>query len=287
MKKMIFASLALVAVGGLAVGCQGVGMQDFKNKISFEANGIEAIEMNNDSWDIEFKNTESRQITIACEGKRQDKNSDPVTLLHDGKKIVITQQDQGGMGGFSFGKKGTIYISIPDRGVDSITLHNGAGDIKMKDVTAANLVISNDSGTEMMEGLSADKGEFTSRDGELNLKDSLLNQLTITSLSGGSYITGVTSPEMTITSTDGEVSLQEMQEGKSLRIETKSGDIAVSYRAAPVSLRLAAHSGSSDISVDLDGFKENGSSETAKEGTIGEAAHKLELISEYGTITVK
>lgn len=285
MKKMIFASLILITVGGLAAGCQGGG-QNFDSKTSFAANGLQAIEINNDSWDIEFKNTESEQITIACEGKRHDKKSDPVTLTHNGNKLVVTQQDQGGMEGFSFGKRGTIYISIPDNEVQMITVNNGSGDIKMKDVTATNIVISNDSGMQIMEGLSADKGEFSSKDGELNLKNSLLHELIVTSTSGDSYITGVTSPEMNITSTDGEVSIRELQEGKSLHVETKSGDIAVSYKAAPASLMLTANSDSSDINVDLDGFREKESTEKTKAGMIGDAANKLELISKNGTIQV-
>ncbi|WGU93945.1 DUF4097 domain-containing protein [Paenibacillus dendritiformis] len=286
MKNIIIASLVLITVGGLAVGCQGVGRQSFENKTSFAANGIQAIEINNDSWDIELKNTESRQITITCEGKREDKKIDPVTVTNEGNKLVVTQRDQGGMGGFSFGKKDTIYITIPDNEVGTITLNNGSGDIKMKDVTVKNIVISNDSGTEIMEGVSAEKGEFASQDGELNLKHSSLKKLTVTSMSGDSYITGVTSPEMNITSTDGAVAIKELQEGKSLRVETTSGDIAVSYKVAPASLMLTANSDSSDISVDLDGFKEKKSTETAKEGTIGDAANQLEIISKNGAIIV-
>lgn len=139
---------------------------------------------------------------------------------------------------------------------------------------------------QIMEGLSADKGEFTSKDGELNLKNSLLHELIVTSTSGDSYITGVTSPEMNITSTDGEVSIRELQEGKSLRVETKSGDITVSYKAAPASLMLTTNSDSSDINVDLDGFREKESTEKTKAGMIGDGANKLELISKNGTIQV-
>lgn len=209
-----------------------------------------------------------------------------MAITHYGNKLVVTQQDQGGMEGFSFGKRGTIYISIPDNEVQMITVNNGSGDIKMKDVKATNIVISNDSGMQIMEGLSADKGEFTSKDGELNLKNSLLHELIVTSTSGDSYITGVTSPEMNITSTDGEVSIRELQEGKSLRVETKSGDITVSYKAAPASLMLTTNSDLSDINVDLDGFREKESTEKTKEGMIGDGANKLELISKNGTIQV-
>lgn len=197
-----------------------------------------------------------KKITIEVEGKQKDKKNDPVTITNDGKKIEVNQKDQKGIfEGFSFGKKGTIYISIPNNEVDTITLNNSFGDIKMNDVTTKNIVISNDSGAEKIEGLSAVKGKFTSKDGELSLKDSSLKELTVDSNTGDNYLTSVTSPKMKITSTDGEVSIKGVKEGKSLFVETKSGDISVSYKKAPTSLKLTANSDSSDITVDLDSFK--------------------------------
>lgn len=288
MRKIITTSLVLLIVGGLAIGCQGVGKSGYHHEASFEAKLIEEIEINNESWDIEFKRSDSSNITIACDGKRQDNKSDPVTIDQEGNKIVVTQNDQGGaIAGFTFGKKGKIYISIPGQEVDTITLNNDAGDIKMKDVSALNIAFTNHSGSETIEGLSADKGEFTSKDGELKLKNSSLNELTVTSGSGDSYITGVTSPEMNIASTAGEVSVKEIEEGKRLRVETGSGDIALSYKTPPASLNLTATSDSSDINIGLDGFKEKQSTEQSVEGTIGDAAHTLELVSRSGIIVVK
>lgn len=145
-----------------------------------------------------------------------------------------SERPKGIFEGFSFGKKGTIYISIPNNEVDTITLNNSFGDIKMNDVTTKNIVISNDSGAEKIEGLSAVKGKFTSKDGELSLKDSSLKELTVDSNTGDNYLTSVTSPKMKITSTDGEVSIKGVKEGKSLFVETKSGDISVSYKKLPL-----------------------------------------------------
>ncbi|RAR44559.1 DUF4097 family beta strand repeat-containing protein [Paenibacillus sp. MDMC362] len=287
MKKLIAASLVLAAVCGLVIACQGIGKQTFKHETSFEASLIKEIEIHNESWDIELKHTDSPNITIACVGKRQDNESDPVTISHDGNKIVIAQEDQGGMGGFTFSKKGTVYISIPDHTVDAIALNNDAGDIRMKHVAVQNLVMINESGSQLLEGLSADKVEFMTNDGELQLKDSSLNELTVTSGSGDSYITGVTSPLMNIASTAGEVSVKEIEEGKRLRVETESGDIGVSYAKPPASIKLAANSSTSDISVNLDGFKEQRRTDNAVAGTIGNASHSLELSSHTGTITVK
>ncbi|MGE7768486.1 DUF4097 family beta strand repeat-containing protein [Peribacillus sp. NPDC096540] len=288
MKKIIIASIAVLVIGGLAFSIKEVGGKSFEKENSYEVDSIEEVVINNDSWDIEFKNTESKKIKIAVDGKRKDKKNDPVTMKNDGKKIVVNQQDQkeGFTEGFSFGKKGTIYISIPKNELDTITLNNISGDIKMNDVTIKNMVILNDSGTEKIEGLSADKGKFTSKDGELSLKASSIRELTVASTTGDNYLTSVTSPKMKITSTDGEVSVKDTKEEKSLLVETKSGDITVSYKDVPTSLTLTANSDSSDITVDLNGFKKKTTTEKSKEGTIGNASNTLELLSKKGTINV-
>ena len=283
---MIFAFVAFIAIGGLALSIKAAGGKSFEKKHSFEAGSVEEVEINNESWDIAFKNTEAKKVIIAVEGKQQDKKNDPVTMKYDGKKMIVNQQDQG-IEGFSFGKKGTIYISIPKGGIDAITLNNKFGDIRMNDITTKNIVISNDAGAEKIERLSADNGKFKSKDGELRLKNSSFKELTIVSTTGDNYLTSVISPKMKITSADGEVSIKNTKEGKSLLVETKSGDITVDYKEAPTSLTLAANSDSSDITIDLDGFKKKRYTEKSKEGVIGDGSNKLELFSKHGTINVK
>ncbi|KZE03973.1 DUF4097 family beta strand repeat-containing protein [Bacillus mycoides] len=289
MKKIILASTAVIVIGGLAFCLKGVGAKSFEKENSFEVDRIEEIEINKESWNIEIKNTKSKKITIAVEGKQEDKKKDPVTIKDDEKKIVVNQKDQKGgfFEGFSFGKKGTIYISIPKDGIDTITMNNSSGDIKMNDVTTKNLVISNGSGAGKIEGLSANKGKFISKDGEFSLKNSSLKELNIASTTGDNYITNVNSPEIKVTSKDGEVSIKDIKEGKSLFVETKSGDIAVSYKKAPTSLAFTANSDSSDITVNLDEFKKRKNTENLIEGMIGDGTNKVELLSSKGVINVK
>lgn len=263
------------------------GKKKVELKQSFATEKIKELEVNNESWDIEFKRAESAKITIRAKGKQKDKKKAPVTIEQDGNKIIVNQKDQkGGIPGFTFGKAGTITIFIPKSGINALTLNNSDGDIKMKDVAAENIVISNDAGSEKIEGLSSHKGTFTSKDGEVSMKQSSIKELTMTSAAGGTYLTGVTSPKMTITSTDGEVSVKDTEEAESLSIETKSGDITVSYKDAPRSLALTANSDSSDITVDLDGFMETKDTQKGKDGTIGDAANKVALLSKNGVINV-
>ncbi|WP_196426738.1 DUF4097 family beta strand repeat-containing protein [Lysinibacillus cavernae] len=81
--------------------------------------------------------------------------------------------------------------------------------------------------------------------------------------------------------------MKEIDEEKSLSIETGSGDITISYKNDPQSLELMATSDSSDITVDLEGLNKKDGSEYSMRGTIGEATNRLELVSKAGIINVK
>jgi len=102
-----------------------------------------------------------------------------------------------------------------------------------------------------------------------------------------SYITRVSSPKMKITAGNVEVLMKEMDEEKSIFVETGSGGISVFYKQGPKSLELLASSKSSDITVDLQGFKKETHTEDSMKGKIGEATKRLEIISESGVIHVK
>lgn len=77
-----------------------------------------------------------------------------------------------------------------------------------------------------------------------------------------------------------------MTEGKSLFIETKSGDIGVQYKGVPASLKLTAKSNSTDVMIDLKGLKKDKNTEKIKEGTIGDAKNEAKILSETGVIYI-
>nr|WP_206764132.1 DUF4097 family beta strand repeat-containing protein [Bacillus mycoides] len=262
--------------------------KDFKKENSFEINNIKEIEVDNENWDIEFKSTDSNKIVISAQGQRLDKEIDPVKIENDGNKMMIKQEQKmnGFVNGFTFRKKNIISIFIPKKEIDKIVLNNKSGDVKISDIAVKHIVTKSKSGDEMIVGLSAEKGEFISQSGELVLKDSSVQELNIKSTTGDNYITNVSNSNMNITSTSGEVLLKDMKEGKSLFVETKSGDIGVRYKGVPASLKLTAKSNSADIMVNVNGLKKDKNTEKIKEGTIGDAKNKVEILSETGVIYI-
>ncbi|PDZ05113.1 hypothetical protein COE20_27085 [Bacillus cereus] len=288
MKKIIVIAILFLTIASAVFGFKVFQGKDFKKEKSFEINDIKEIEVDNEYWDVEFKSTDANKIVISAQGQRVDKEMDPVEIEHEGNKVVIKQKQKATrfFNGFTFKKKNSISIAIPKKEIDKIVLNNKSGDVKISDIVVKSIVTKGKSGDEMIVGLSADKGEFTSESGDLMLKDSSLQEVNITSTTGDNYVKNIKNKNMNITSTSGEVLLKDMTEGKSLFVETKSGDIGVRYKGVPTSLKLTAKSNSSDVMVNVKGLKKDRNTEKVKEGTIGDAKNKVEILSKTGAIYI-
>ncbi|TCJ85528.1 UNVERIFIED_ORG: putative adhesin [Bacillus cereus] len=287
-KKIIVIAILFLTIASAVFGFKVFQGKDFKKEKSFEINDIKEIEVDNENWDIEFKSTDANKIVISAQGQRVDKEVDPVEIEQAGNKVIVKQKQKAirFFNGFTFRKKNSISIAIPKKEIDKIVLNNKSGDVKIRGIEVKNIVTKSESGDEMVVGLSADKGEFTSESGDLMLKDSSLQEVNITSTTGDNYVNNIKNANMNITSTSGEVLLKDMKEGKSLFIETKSGDIGVRYKGVPTSLEFMAKSNSSDVMVNVNGLNKDKNTEKVKAGTIGDAKNKVKILSETGAIYI-
>lgn len=166
MKKAIIAFLLVGVIGGVVFSLKAVGEKSYKKEQSFDGDQIEEVEINSESWNIELKSSKSKKITVMVDGKQQNSEKNPVSINKVGNKIKVQQQDSPGgiLGNVSFGKKGTLHISLPNNGVNMITVNNSYGDIKINNIVTKDIIITNDSGSKIIKGLSADKGKITSKD---------------------------------------------------------------------------------------------------------------------------
>ncbi|PGO33462.1 hypothetical protein CN984_03765 [Bacillus cereus] len=288
MKKIIVIVILFLTIASVIFGFKTFQGKDFKKEKSFEINDIKEIEVDNANWDIELKSTDANKLVVSAQGKRVDKEVDPVEIEHEGNKVMIKQKEKAirFFNGFTFRKKNSISIAIPKKEIDKIVLNNKSGDVKISNIVVKSIVTESESGDERIVGLSAKKGEFISQSGELAVKDSSVQELNIKSTTGDNYITNVNNLNMNITSTSGEVLLKDMKEEKSLFVETKSGDIGVRYKGVPISLKLTAKSNSSDVMVNVKGLKKDKNTEKVKAGTIGNAKNEVKILSETGAIYI-
>ncbi|AXO95158.1 hypothetical protein C3496_00705 [Bacillus anthracis] len=288
MKRIIVIAILFITIASVVFGFKVFKGKDFKKEKSFEINNIKEIEVDNENWDIEFRSTDANKIVISAQGEQVDKEIDPVKIENDENKIVIKQKQKAAkfFNSFTFRKKNSICIAIPKKEIDKIVVNNKSGDVKIRDLVVKSIMTKGKSGDGMIVGLSAEKGEFISQSGELVVKDSSVQELNIKSTTGDNYITNVSNLNMNITSKSGEVLLKDMTEGKSLFIETKSGDIGVRYKGVPTSLQLTAKSNLTDVIVDLKGLKKDKNTEKIKVGTIGDAKNEAKILSETGVIYI-
>ncbi|ENJ6137233.1 MULTISPECIES: DUF4097 family beta strand repeat-containing protein [Bacillus] len=287
-KRIIVIAILFITIASVVFGFKVFKGKDFKKEKSFEINNIKEIEVDNENWDIEFRSTDANKIVISAQGEQVDKEIDPVKIENDENKIVIKQKQKAAkfFNSFTFRKKNSICIAIPKKEIDKIVVNNKSGDVKIRDLVVKSIMTKGKSGDGMIVGLSAEKGEFISQSGELVVKDSSVQELNIKSTTGDNYITNVSNLNMNITSKSGEVLLKDMTEGKSLFIETKSGDIGVRYKGVPTSLQLTAKSNLTDVIVDLKGLKKDKNTEKIKVGTIGDAKNEAKILSETGVIYI-
>ncbi|EJV84418.1 MULTISPECIES: DUF4097 family beta strand repeat-containing protein [Bacillus] len=287
-KKIIVIAILFITIASAVFGFKVFQGKDFKKEKSFEINNIKEIEVDNENWNLEFKSKDANKIVISAQGEQVDKEIDPVKIENDENKIMIKQKQKMNrfFNGFTFRKKNSISIAIPKKEIDKIVVNNKSGDVKIRDIVVKSIVTKGKSGDGMITGLSAEKGEFTSESGDLMLKDSSLQEVNITSTTGDDYVKNVKNKNMNINSTSGEVLLKDMTEGKSLFVETESGDIGVRYKGVPTSLKLMAKSNSADVIVDLKGLKKDKNTDKIKVGTIGDAKNEAKILSETGVIYI-
>ncbi|MGX4293192.1 DUF4097 family beta strand repeat-containing protein [Bacillus sp. JK62] len=287
MKKIIATIVLLIVIGGISLSFNLLNTKNFKKNTSYNAENIDALKVYTDTWDVRFKKSTSNEVTVSAEGRQKEKA--PVTFQENGRDLVVTQKEQkngGFLDGFTFGKQGgTIYINVPESGMNNIEITNKDGNIQLSEISAENIVVDNKSGDEKINNVSAHTGKFASRDGSLSMENSSFEELNITSASGDTEMKEIDSSNVKITSKDGTVSIKDITEGKSLSVNTKSGDIGISYKKAPTSLEVLAES-NSDITLDLDGLNKSHDGVKVKKGEIGAGSNKVSVSSEDGSIKV-
>lgn len=235
---------------------------------SYPSESVDSIKVYNDSWDVRFKKSDSNEVIFSAEGKQNEENSS-VTFQVDGTTLIIKQEDQTESGffkGFTFGKKGTISIHIPESVINDIELINKDGNIEIAEISIPNIIVQNNSGDGKIEGVIADAGEIVTNSGMLSIVDSSFEDLSITSIGG-------------------EVAIKEIEEGN-LAVNTDSGDISISYKSNPTSLNVMAQSNSSNVTLNLDGLQKEEDTENVKRGTIGDGQNNLDLTSNKGVIHI-
>ncbi|WP_440896667.1 DUF4097 family beta strand repeat-containing protein [Amphibacillus sp. Q70] len=278
--------LSLIFIGLFITTSCGEGTDHYEMNESYQLDSIKELIISSESWNIEFQKSDSEELKVFAEGKQQDVE-DTVALTKDQQRLEIRQKeasDKGFLAGFTFGKKGTISIHIPESVINNIKLTNKNGDIEMNDIIVNYLEVQNTSGDSQINRVFVDTGKWESTDGTISIEESSFQQLNTSSKSGDFYLKKVSSDHTEIASLDGSVSIQALQKEGDLTVETESGDINVAYQETPTSSIVIANSEASDISLQFQELQLEEDTKNLKKGTLGEGVNQLILSSKTGAI---
>ena len=249
---------------------------------------VKKIKIDNNSWDLLFKSSHDDEIHVETSGK-DDKSEKPVDIGLEKGVLHVTQNDASDsfIGGFTFGSRNKIIVYLPKYLSSPINVENKNGDITMENVSLSDLKLSNSSGNQKIINVKLDNASLTSESADTTIKDSSIKKLQAESKSGGLYFTNVSDNEIYASTGSGEIVFKDFTEHQASDINTDSGDISVSYKIKPASLKLSVTSKSKDVSVRLDDLKLEVDTEGKKEGAIGRRNNSLKISSDTGTINIR
>jgi DUF4097 and DUF4098 domain-containing protein YvlB len=266
MKKFIF----FIVVSSIALfGLTSCSKQEKNLTHDFSLEKVKKININNNSWDLLFKSSQDNQIHVETSSK-DDKSEKPIDIGLENGALNITQNDDSSnfKDGFTFGSRNKVMVYLPKDLSSPVNVENKNGDITIQNVSISDLKLTNSSD-------------------DITIKDSSIKKLQAESKSGGLYITNVSDNEIYVSTGSGDIVFKDFTEHQASDIKTGSGDISVSYKTKPTSLKLSVTSNSKDISVHLDDLKLEEDTKGKKEGTIGVGNNSLKADSNTGAINIR
>lgn len=151
----------------------------------------------------------------------------------DISKITIDSSLNGFTDQFSFGKSGKFTLSLPENTDISLDIHNGSGNMTVKDIHISDFNVENDSGALTISDLTAVSGEMFSDSGDLKLTDSLCTKIHISTKSAYDISSGSGDISLKLQNFNPVLDTEENKQGmigsggNSLSVTSDSGTVVV------------------------------------------------------------
>lgn len=150
-------------------------------------------------------------------------------------KITIDSSLNGFTNQFSFGKSGKFTRSLLENTDISLNIHNGSGNMTVKDIHISDFNVENDSGALTISDLTAVSGEMFSDSGDLKLTDSLCTKIHISTKSAYDISSGSGDISLKLRNFNPVLDTEENKRGmigsggNSLSVTSDSGTVVVKY----------------------------------------------------------
>ena len=238
---------------------------------------VPTIEANLQMMTIDMSSSPDDKIHVLVEGKKGVE--DQFFIDHDETKLLVKEKNEKQWNDFiTIGSPPKIIMQIPKALENSVSISNRDGDSYMKDLDVKTIQVKSSTGRVILRDINALQSELQSTDGNVTVHNGVLEESSISTTSGNINIRESKGVTLAAQSVDGQIKMTEATEQSNVRLNSKTGDIQVTYKVAPSSLKVSTRG--EIIKVELPSFNQ-------KTGLIGEGANMLSIETKDGMIQVR
>lgn len=238
---------------------------------------VPAIEADLQMMTIEMASSPDDKIHVLLEGKRG--NEEQLSIDHDETKLIVKEKNEKQWNDYiTIGSQPKFIMQIPKTREISITISHKDGDSILKGLAVDAIQVKSTTGRVTIQNMTASVSDLQSTDGNVTIHNSVMENGSISTTSGNVTIRESKGTTLVAKSVDGQIKLTEATEQTDVRLKSKTGDIQVTYKTPPSSLKVLTSG--EIVKVELPSYNQ-------KTGIIGEGTNMLSIETKDGMIQVK
>lgn len=314
MKKIIYSALALILVGGIG------GLIVFQTTDLFQTskanaqtktasvNGVEKVNVEVSSLDVEVKKTSSDQLSAEVKGwgNKQMIQGVKLAINREGDALYVTAERNQSFFTFNIGWS-KLIIEVPEQQYNQIVVATQSGNLNAQDLNASRLSFSAGSGDITAENnKSVARFDVKSSSGNINLRhNEAQDEATIQANSGDLNVSDMTAESLSLETTSGNIDVQKfsgaltanansgditIRNNKisgSIDAQAGSGNVALRFTEEPESVSVDYRGGSGEGTVDLQGFLYKEKTEKLIIGQKGDGKYKIRVRTNSGDFSMQ
>lgn len=245
--KVLIIIAAIVLIGVIIVLVISYNSDPARQEVletqSFDAQ-IEDMEINVENARVDFVPSEDDTARLVLSG-----NSDDFTLTTDltGGRLIIQVEDRSQFFNFDFNRTYSLQISVPENGLDSLTVESDNGTIQARDIEAAELSLEVNNGRINLQAVESETVNIETDNGAVDITEMEANMAVRSS--NGRIIFNDVSGELQARANNGRIELSTETLDFPVDFETNNGRIEIRTDSEPSNARIQARVDNGSINV--------------------------------------
>jgi len=205
---------------------------------------IEDMEITVENARVDFVPSEDETARLVLSG-----NSDDFTLTTDlsGGRLIIQVEDRSQFFNFDFNRAYSLQVSVPENGLDSLTVESDNGTIQARDIKAAELSLEANNGRINLQTVESETVNIETDNGAVDITEMEANMAVRSS--NGRIIFSDVSGELQARANNGRIELSTETLDFPVDFETNNGRIEIRTDNEPSNARIRARVDNGSINV--------------------------------------